>query len=64
MNILDTFLWVILSIIYRRPVGRYGFYGPLPPNPWQEPPLWEPPPSRAGRPSGRTPSEPDATRPA
>ncbi len=39
MNILDTFLWLILALIYRRPVARYGFHGPLPPNPWREPPL-------------------------
>jgi hypothetical protein len=38
MNILDTFIYVILSIIFRRPVGRYGIEGPLPPNPWQPPP--------------------------
>jgi hypothetical protein len=39
MTVIDTFLWLLLSIIYRRPVGRYGFHGPLPPNPWREPPL-------------------------
>lgn len=55
MNIIDTFLWLILSLIYRRPVARYGFHGPLPPNPWQ-PPRWEP-----WRPQPAPPEE-DATR--
>jgi hypothetical protein len=39
MTVIDTFLWLLLSIVYRRPVGRYGFFGPLPPDPWRAPPL-------------------------
>ena len=28
MTIVDGFLYVVLSLIYRRPVGRDGFEGP------------------------------------